>query len=172
MATLLDVPTFVVSAQANAQLRQRLLQVAVPTSSASTIPNASTVSTKPRRRRKNTRPNTPASLIALSVVNATTRSPSGSPSVGIATIGGMKMTGATHARQTIAMIFSRSFSLPRITPNPVPRVDVLSAMTFGTASRSMNVIMMALRVGKRVTKQGETATDVKTMAGKFYGLLH
>ena len=164
MVILLAVKTSVVSAQAGARLRlplQLLPQMTVRNSSASTIPSVSTVSTKPRPKRKDMRPNTPASLIALSTVNATTRSPSGSPSVGIATIGGMKMTGVTHARQTIATTFSRSFSLPRI------RVDVLSAMTFGTASRSMNVITMALRVGKRVTKQGETATDVKTMAGKF-----
>ena len=103
----MDVKTFAVSAQADAQLRQPLLQVAARNRIASTIPSASTISTKPRHRRNKTRQNTPASLIALSVVNATTRSPSGNPSAGIATIGAVKMTmtGAKRARQTTATTF-------------------------------------------------------------------
>ena len=118
------------------------------------------------------RPNSLASLIALSAENATTRFPSGTPSVAAgATVGNTKMTGATHAGQTTATKFSRSFSLPRTTPNRVPnrvpRVDVLSAMTFGTALRNMNVIMMVRRAEKRVTMPGGTATDAKTMAGKL-----
>ena len=171
MAILLDVLTFVVNAQADAQLRQHLLQVAVQTNSASTTPNVSTVSTKPRPRRKNTRQNTPASLIDLSAESATTRFPIGSPSVGIATTGGMKMTGATHVRQTTATKFSRSFSLPKITRNRVPRVDVLSVTNFGTVSRSMNVIMMVRRAERKVMKPEGTVTDAKIMAGKFGTLI-
>lgn len=175
MVILLAVKTSVANAQADARLRpplQPLPQMTVQTRSASTTPSASTVSTKPKPKRKSTRQNTPASLIDLSAESATTRFPSGSPIVGIATTGGMKMTGATHVRQTTATKFSRSFSLPKITRNRVPRVDVLSVTNFGTVSRSMNVIMMVRRAERKVMKPEGTVTDAKIMAGKFGTLIN